>query len=226
MPKVKYPGNDITRKTMMDMAINSDTSDNESGSSFLMPQTRKTLNKLSPSFSELVVTQSDSSGVRQREVREKNEILSTLRIFCSHGAQSVRNRVIRNEEPVEILTNYGISTSGTMPKYSVSNEIITQAEQLIAGDAKTVEEGFPGMVNPTAEEIKAVVDLAKKELFDVSKADRIVDNAEAELSMLRAEVDLLIRDIFSDLNYTLRHEEDSSRRRIMRSYGIEFVNGK
>lgn len=222
MPVTNYPGSDIARNIFLTTAMNTHSSDEADGNVALMPATVSSLGTISTRFNALVINRDNSSGERQTDVREKNEALHELRTYCLHGLTSVKNRVARMNEPVEILTNYGITASGNNPRLSLSADLTVQADQIIVGDAKTVEQGYPAMVNPTAAEISAVNEKARKELADIASADRKVDQAEEELAAVREEVDLLIRDIVSDLNYNLRHVEDASRRRIMRSYGVKF----
>ncbi len=225
MPTIVYPGNDVHRHDFITTAYATDALDQQVGSAYVMGATRNNLHTLHSKFNALITERTSSTGVRRQEVLEKNESLTKLRTYCLHGLASVKNRVERLDEPVSVLANYGIGATGTNPVLSLSSALTTVADQIIAGDAKTVEAGFPAMVNPTAEEIAAINEIAKKEIVDVASADRIVDSAEEELAQVRADVDLLIRDIVSDLNYNLRRSDDASRRRVMRSYGVKFKSG-
>ncbi len=226
MPVTIYPRNDIDRQDFITTALTTDQSDQAVGNITIMDQTRTTLHKLQPKFSSLITERANKTGARRQEVIEKNEYLTKLRMYCLHGLTSVKNRVERMGEPISILANYGIGASGNNPKLPLTSALTSMADQIIAGDKKTVDAGFPAMVNPSIEEISAINEQAKKEISDVVTADRSVDSAEEELALLRSDVDLLIRDIVSDLNYLLRHSDDSSRRRVMRTYGVKFKSEK
>ena len=222
MPTINYPKSDIGRTDFIMRATTTNEADQSSGKPYLMTTTWEKLIALEPQFNALVVGRSSSTGKRQQEVIEKNEAISKLQLFCSHGLKSVINRVERNEEPVTILANYTIGSTGNLPLLPLTSKLITIADQIIEGDAKTVAMGYPAMINPSIDEIDALNEIAKKELADVSTADRTIDVAAEEIALVRGDVDILIRDIVADLNYTMRHSDDASRRRIMRSYGVDF----
>ncbi len=222
MATVQYPTNDTARLVALQTAQKTFQSDMESGRTHLMSDTANSITTFLPSYTTKVASIEESRGVRMGEIAEKNSALSALKMYIQHSWHSVKNRVDRLEEPVTVLLNYDLPASGLVPPLSSSPELTVIADRLIAGDTKAVAAGFAPLVNPTAEELSAINEVAKKELADVPAADRAVDEAEEALATLRAQADELIRDITADLNYTLRREEEASRRRIMRSYGVKF----
>lgn len=222
MPVTIYPRNDEKRLTSGQSALNSNTNDAEKGKRYLMPQTANRLSAAVMKFEELIKTSETFISDRMKEVREKNDALTTLDMYIRHSWHSVKMRVERNGEPLEILKNYGLPLSGLLPNNSISPELTVTADKILTGNTKSVESGYPSMVNPTAEEMQAVNEIAKKELADVDPADAAVDEASAELAAIRSEIDQVLRDVVMDLNYNLRYEEEASRRRIMRRYGVEF----
>ena len=78
------------------------------------------------------------------------------------------------------------------------------------------------MQNPDVEELKEARDKAMAERGDIPIADRIYDEAQAEVEGLRPRAIELIDDIMADLRHSLRKLEEPSQRRIMRSYGATF----
>ncbi len=222
MPATTYPRNDAARLVSGQAALNSHSSDDGEGNAILMGKTATRLAAVVGLFQVEMNAIDLSMSDRMKEVREKNEALTRLEMYIRHCWNSVKMRVERNSEPVELLANYGLSSSGLIPKTSFTSTLTVIADQIVVGNAKTVEMGYASMVNPTIEELMAVNDAAKKEINEVAPADKVVDDASAKLSEVRSEIDMVLRDIVADLNYNLRYEDDSSRRRIMRRYGVEF----
>lgn len=78
------------------------------------------------------------------------------------------------------------------------------------------------MENPSAAELKAVVDEAQTEAQDVTVADREFDQAQEALGKLRPQADELINEIMAELRFRLRKRDAASQRRIMRTYGATY----
>ena len=78
------------------------------------------------------------------------------------------------------------------------------------------------MSNPTAEELKEILEQARRERKDVASADREYDNVQAKLEALRPRADELVKEVMAELRFHLRHFDRPSQRRIMRSYGVVF----
>lgn len=223
MPRIRFPQNDLARITLLTEVHMTHRSQSEQGNSYLMPETIQGLEELYNHFHHLVVNQTYSERERAEVVQEKLTALKELRTYCSHGLQSVRNRIKRENEPKELYKLYGISASGAMPKLVASADLITIAESIIAGDRSAVGMGYEPMINPRADQIDEINNRAKRLIADVNAADRLVDQAQEEVAEVRAEVDLLIKDIVADLKYNLRKMDAPSRRRVMRRYGVTFV---
>lgn len=175
-----------------------------------------------PPMQEAIQYLSNVNAVRAREVSEKNATLTIANTYLRDYWIGIRNRVNRENLPTSVLKYYGLPLSGILPSTNASSTMLSIAETAIAGDAQAVAAGFKPMSNPSAEELRTVVDIAKKELEDVSGADLAVDNSEKALSDLREQADYAIREVVAELRFFLRQEDESNQRRIMRNYGLTF----
>ncbi len=116
-----------------------------------------------------------------------------------------------------------MALDGRTPKATVREAGLKLAKQLMSGDAKAVDAGHPAMANPSAVEVSEALQKARTEVGEVATADRAYDEAQTAVAGLREEADELIEEVMRDLRYHLHKLEPASRRRIMRSYGAEFV---
>lgn len=163
-----------------------------------------------------------SSTVRAREVSERKSALTTLNTYVRDFWTAARNRINRENLPAANLKYYQLPLSGILPERNISSSLITTAELLIAGDAQAVADGYEAMSNPSAEEVRAVLEMAKKEAADVPAADEVVDAAQSDLEKLRESADTVIGKVVKELRFFLDEEDEPSQRRIMRRYGMKF----
>lgn len=74
--------------------------------------------------------------------------------------------------------------------------------------------------------LQKVFDIARKEAADVSVADRTLDEVQEKVSNLMPESRRIIDRIIAELEFNLYDKDDSSKRRIMRNYGVQYELAK
>lgn len=161
-------------------------------------------------------------GDRTKEVREQNDVLEKFEMTLRHLWRSLMQRVTRLNEPVEVLTYYGLPHDGTIPNPTTRKGWITLATKVVKGDEKAVSKSYEAIVNPSAQDLQTLLDTIKSEMKDVAKADRVYDEAQEIVAEHRPEADEFISEVMSELRFNLRQKDRSSRRRIMRSYGAHY----
>lgn len=214
------PINDRDRVLTMETAISQATTD--TANAFISPKTLNKAQELLPKMKEAMIILARNKAIRAGDVAEKDVILVKVDKYVRHLWAGLINRVDREDLPVSVLKYYQLPLSGIMPKTYPRPSIITTAKSIVTGDAQAVEAGYAPMANPSAEELAAMIEIAEKEISDVSVADKAVDENEATLKEMRAEADQIIRKIVADLRYFLMDEDEPSQRRIMRRYGLVF----
>ncbi len=226
MPIYVSPQNDHQRITFITATSEAGVSDSAMGDLFLAPKTLEAVTTLVPLMKNGMDALSKNRAIRAGEVVEKKVALKKLQKYLSHLWTGIKNRVDREDLPVEVLKYYQLPTSGLLPKYHPTPALISVAESVISGEANAVEAGYEPMANPSIEELIAVVAEAKGEVNDVSEADSAVDREEDSMQKLRADADSIIKKVVNDLRYFLQDEDEPSQRRIMRRYGLVFRSEK
>ncbi len=222
MPILTTPSNDTTRYTFLKTCADTIASDNETGTAILSSKTQKLITEGTEPFKSAVESLSATSAVRAKEVDEKNISLKKLNTYIRDFWIAARNRINREELPVATLKYYLLPLSGLLPPASITSALLTTAESLIAGDAQAVAAGFAPMANPSAEELTAILAVAKDEHKDIAIADEAVDASESAVAKVRTNADKAFKEVVAELKFFLRDEEEASLRRIMRRYGIVF----
>lgn len=226
MPIYESPGNDLERLTLLSAALTAGESDSAKGELRIANKTMNLVTDLTPQMKAVMDNVSKGKAVRAGEVVEKNRSLKKLDKYTSHLWTGLKNRVDREDLPVDVLKYYQLPTSGILPKLRANPSSISVAESIISGEANAVAAGYTPMANPSIEELTVVVDEAKKEIKDVTEADANLDSEEANLQKLREEADHVIKKVVADLRYFLQDEDEPSQRRIMRRYGLVFRSEK
>lgn len=222
MPYLEYPKSDLKRNDFLNRCANAAAKDKELGVSYLPETVVTKLNEVKPNFNSLFKKLKTSLSDREKETREKNESIDILHAYVRDFWYVAKRRAVRLDQPAEVLTKYGLPLSGDTPKLTNEGEILAAAKHIVTGDASLIEDGFPAMANPSAEEISGVLMQAEKERDDISPADRSYNIFQKEIRSLSVPVDELIRDIADHIQFAVRKEKASNQRRIMRTYGFEY----
>jgi len=221
MPYLSYPNSDAQRITFMRISLS--TAKNDAAAKPLLPDDlMMNLENVATAYNATYDLLNSSLSHRQKEVREKNEAMSSLSINVRDFFAVLKRRTYRKEHPTEIFRLYGILSDGELPKISREADLLVAAEAIVFGDKKAVESGYPAMSNPSASEVQEKLVAARKEISEVAPADRVYNEVQKDLEMQRGSVDELIREISDTIQFVLRKHSVSNIRRIMRTYGFTY----
>lgn len=224
MPRTALPTNDNARGETLAKMHKTAVADRTQGNIYIFEETLNRLSTFAPLFSTELDKISESKSSRIRETREKNEAMAKLVMCARHACHSIKNRVTRKGEPTDVYSHYQMPTTGSLPRLRPDLETLGVAKRMVAGDAKAVAAGYDAMVNPDAVELSAAIANVEKEMEELTAADREYDQVSEAIADLRDEANDIIADVMDELEFTLRKMDDASARRIMRTYGITFIN--
>ncbi|MBI9060283.1 MAG: hypothetical protein JEZ01_21125 [Labilibaculum sp.] len=222
MPFLEHPKSDAARLELMDRCITTSEQDNATEVKLLPKQLVAELTKRSAEFRTVSTESNASMSARQKETREKNEAKQNLEVVVRDFFEVVKRRTYRMNHPVEVLRFYNMTSNADLPRLKSETEILDAAVEIVTGDAKAVEAGYPAMQNPTAAEVEEQLSLTRKEISDLAPADRALNKVQKEMRNMREPIDEMIRDIADCLQFALRKETASNARRIIRLYGFKY----
>ncbi|MFW6103937.1 MAG: hypothetical protein ACOC59_02605 [Bacteroidota bacterium] len=222
MPILQLPTNDMARLEFIKHAVTTAGNDFDTGSYYISRETYDGLTKFVPVFEERIYSINALLGRRSREVQESSEAFGKMEACMRDMWEVLRRRVNRLGQPAQVLAYYELPLDGLTPRPTTYDEWYAMAAKMVGGDAKAVQDGYPAMQNPSAQELNEALEKARAERADISVADRKYDRAQEGVEELRAKADELISDVMADLRYFLRKMDKASQRRIMRSYGVVF----
>ena len=222
MPTLRIPHSDVGRLTFLRTAAQTATQDQANGLIYITPDTLSELNDFLKIFDLAFLHVSAAVGERSREVEEGEAAMAELKLVLDDLWEVLRRRVRRTDEPVGVLRFYGLDTEGQLPDQNTHEEWLELAEQVIEGDAQAVAAGYAAAVCPSAAELQAALDSARKELADVTPAERELDRAQKAVLSLRQQADDLIGDVIEELRFHSRKEDPVSQRHLLRTYGATY----
>ncbi len=222
MSKYRKPISDLARQAFLETSAKTGQEDIDTGKNYISQELVTTIDDFLPNYDLKVENVTKFLSGREKEVREKNEAISNLVIYTHDLWEVLRRRVHRKNEPAEVLTYYRLPLDGKNPTPNSDKEWLTMAENVVAGDAQAVADGFDAMQNPSAAELNTERATTQTEVDEVAPADRAYDEAEEATATLRPQADELIQEVMDSLRYTLRKKDAPSQRRIMRTYGATY----
>ena len=161
-------------------------------------------------------------GQRRLEIEQRDQAKNRLDMFVRDFLVVLKRRMRRNGESASLWALYGVDLDGALPHPKTANELLYWGEEIVAGDVKAVEAGFPAMVNPSAAEVQAALEQARAEVADVPQAELAYDEAQAAAAAGRDQADALIRRANMMLDYKLYGLEAASVRRVKRTFGFTY----
>lgn len=222
MPRLDDPNTDLEREAFLIRAQETGLSDRKAGRNYVSEKTLTSVGGFLGEFRPAVKESTEKLGARAKETREASQAVKPVGVYTRDIWEGIKRRAAREGLPAEVLTYYKLPLSGEVPKPSGREAWITLAAQVVEGDADAVKAGFEPMSNPSAAQLSEVVKRARKELSDVAGADRKYDQAQDIVSGLRSGADELVDEVVAELKFNLRKMDDPSRRRIMRTYGVQY----
>ncbi|MBI9039674.1 MAG: hypothetical protein JEY97_16205, partial [Bacteroidales bacterium] len=115
---------------------------------------------------------------------------------------------------------------GNTPVINTDSELLLWGQNLIVGEAARIAaEGTP-MSMPSAAEFEIEFNKFKDLQIAQSQLKDQYDKEQEDVAALLDDADLLVKDIWDEVEFHFRHDEAASKRRKCREYGVVYVNDK
>ncbi len=222
MAYLVFPKSDLNRLKTLKGSIATSKRDAEFGTSFIPAKLLREAEELRLKFQTVYDLSNSSLSARLKEVREKNESFVELNVLVRDFFEGLKRRTHRMDHPAEVFRFYNITLDGELPPFSKDQDLVAAAENILLGEQKALEAGYPAMGNPSAEDVALALESAKKEFGEITPADRAVNKVQKDLAEVREPVDEIIREIAANIQFSMRNETASNVRRFMRTYGFEY----
>ncbi len=219
---VERASSDTGKVTQIKTGYATGKKDREEGNDYLSEETLSAAERVLGVYENKSISAHQKLSRRSRELDESRTAINTLETFVRDAVSVLQRKVKRENLPPQVFSLYGLPLDGKTPHPGSPAEWITIAGEIVEGDDKAHEQGFGRIACPSALEVLNKKEIAGKEHDDVSSADRNYDKVQEELAEIRNEAAVVIEDILAELRFNLRKMDDASKRRIMRTYGVQF----
>lgn len=155
----------------------------------------------------------------------KNAAISKLRMFNSHFIQALNNAIDRGEILPNSRGHYNIDENdGAVPNMVKEQDVMTWAQNIVNGEAARVALGGVPLTQPSAAEIQALRNDAQLKLNTQSTRYEAYNLAQEELKALMAQADVLVREMWAEIESAFAGDLDAgSRRTKAEQWGVVYV---
>ncbi|MBN1187562.1 MAG: hypothetical protein JXB49_35130 [Bacteroidales bacterium] len=221
MPLLEIPRTDDARITFLQRVLIAAEKHKESGYQYLSNETIERIFQFLPSYEAMLTGLNLHRMSYENKKQLGNNGIPKLEAYILDLWEVLKRRVIRNNEPAEVLTYYQLPLNGTIPKIEYPEEWIEIAYKIILGDTAAQNKGYPAMINPSVKELHKILMYAEKKM-DIPENNFSSQNTPDHIENLRHEANELIMDIIHELRFNLRRKDANEIRQIMSVYGASF----
>lgn len=127
-------------------------------------------------------------------------VFQNARLYLSHFVQVLNMSIVRGEMKAEIKQLYHLPAVPTsMPDFSSAEALIESGAHIIEGEAERIRRGGTPLYNPTIAKVKVHYDIFKEHRLNQLSLQQNTQRYAAQVNAMRASVDMLIADIWNQI---------------------------
>lgn len=149
------------------------------------------------------------------------------KLYLSHFIQVVNLAIQRGDLPLSTLSYFGLPEEVKKnPSFNSDHEIIKWGKQIIEGEYQRKIEGKAFITNPTIALVKVHYDRFYEVYGYRSSLKNRALRAQSELKSIRKQADLLIQQIWNEVENTFQGLPDTLKREKSSEFGVIYVYRK
>lgn len=177
-----------------------------------------------PQFEQAISEHRNSLNLQVEKNREYQKRLKKVRLYISHFIQVVNLAILRGDMVPETRNYFGFDEDEKkVPSLSSEEEVIRWGQLLIDGERQRREKGMNPITNPTIAVLKVHYDkFMEYHNYQKSLKDRS-QRAQDQLNEKRSQVDVVIQQIWNEVEHTFVDLPEEMRREKATEYGLVYV---
>ena len=177
-----------------------------------------------PLFENAIYEHKNSLNIQAEKNKEYQHRLKKVRLYISHFIQVVNMAISRGELMANSRADFGLEADEKrVPHLNSEEEIIEWGDRLIEGERKRRMKGLNPITNPTIAVLKVHYDKFM-EYYNYQKSLKMrSQRAQEQLNVMRAQVDLVIQQIWNEVEGTYEDLPEEMRREKASDYGLVYV---
>ena len=213
---------DRARKLLMSRTLRTAAQQGPFGSGLVEPDLITQATELDAGFRGMLGALSLQFSNRRQLVEDCTEAITTLSAMVRQFWRGLEFRGQLMNISSGVLEIYRLPSDGGRPQPTTQPGWLEVANELVEGEKKAVEAGYPPMDNPSIDTVSTPLAKARKRCGKADDAHLAYMATQKELHALRDQVDQLIMDLAANLNYNLSKMPAATRRQVMRRYGFNY----
>lgn len=177
-----------------------------------------------PLFENAIYEHKNSLNIQAEKNKEYQNRLKKVRLYISHFIQVVNMAISRGELMISSRADFGLEEDEKrVPNLNSEEEILEWGSILIEGERKRRMKGLNPITNPTIAVLKVHYDKFL-EYYNYQKSLKMrSQRAQEQLNQMRAQVDLVIQQIWNEVEGTYGDLPEEMRREKASDYGLVYV---
>lgn len=156
--------------------------------------------------------------------KEYGEVFRKTKLYLSHFLQVVNFAILRGEMKPDVIEFYGLkANSKATPPMNLEAHVLTWGERIIEGEQKRVARGGSPIYSPSI----ALVKVHYEEFVEAYRHQKMLQNitnrASVRVAELREQADLLIQEMWNEVEEKFTNQSDDEKREKAAEYGIVYV---
>ena len=224
MPFRRLPDTDAGRLLALDTA-NAKVQSLPAGGSVLSAAVVARLAAALPQFQNEVGEAGVALAAQTQATGAEDTQEGRTRMWTSHFYQTLNLAIARGVIAASTRALYQLDVSDdSLPEMGTEAELALWAGRVSSGEAARVAAGGTLIPFPTAAEVAAELTSYNTLRAEQSNRRDTYDDELGDVAALRPMIDLLIKDIWDEVEFAFRHETAPSRRAKAREYGVVYVS--
>ncbi len=177
-----------------------------------------------PLFENTIYEHKNSLNIQAEKNKEYQNRLKKVRLYISHFIQVVNMAISRGELNSQCRVDFGLeSYEKRGPQLNSEEELLEWGEKLIEAERKRRMKGLNPITNPTIAVVKVHYDKFL-EYYNYQKSlKKRSQRAQEQLNEMRVQVDLVIQQIWNEVEGTYGDLPEEMRREKASDYGLVYV---
>ena len=177
-----------------------------------------------PLFENAIYEHKNSLNIQAEKNKEYQRRLKKVRLYVSHFIQVVNLAIVRGDLLPETRSCFGLEEAEKkVPTLTSEEEVISWGQKLIEGEQKRRNRGMNPITNPTIAVVKVHFDkFIEYHNYQQSLKNRS-QRAQDQLNEKRAQIDIVIQQLWNDVESSFGNLPEEMRREKATDYGLVYV---
>lgn len=222
MPYRRLPNTDKARLKALKQAVQS-AQEADYNDQALSYKTLSEAQRLAMQFEGQVSQYIDNSSARVAANRVHRRIFQNARMYISHFIQVLNMSVQRGEIKREYKTLYGLDPDASgLPTLQTDEDILYWGKKIIDGEMKRQSQGGFPIYNPAINKVKVHYDIFCENVPNHNMHTKATTRVYGDLEELRKDADVLILDIWNQVEAHYANRLPYDRMCCCKRYGVIY----